>query len=214
MDQVTTQPVERVSRVPSRADVPLPGINRLRADALHFDPTDLARTCPALFLTRFVSHYCAPTFVFLAGVSSFLHGTKLDDRRALARFLITRWVWLILIDIVVVSPVWGLELGTIDLVTLCAIGLQHDRAGGAGLSATACRAAGRCTDPAWPQSARSCARLKPGGRAAIGVPELMPLMMLSTANDESENCLRNNDAGRSASPGRNEIASDQAGVGA
>jgi uncharacterized membrane protein len=76
------------------------------------------------FLTRFVSHYCAPTFVFLAGVSAFLHGTKLDDRRALARFLITRWVWLILIDIVVVSPVWGLELGTIDLVTLWAIGFS------------------------------------------------------------------------------------------
>jgi uncharacterized membrane protein len=70
MDQVTTQPVERVSRVLSRADVRLPGIDRLRglvillmaldhvrdlfnADALHFDPTDLARTYPALFLTRF-----------------------------------------------------------------------------------------------------------------------------------------------------------------
>jgi uncharacterized membrane protein len=141
MDQVTTQPVERVSRVPSRADVRLPGIDRLRglvillmaldhvrdffnADALHFDPTDLGRTYPALFLTRFVTHYCAPTFVFLAGVSAFLHGTKLDDRRALSRFLITRGAWLILLDIVVVSPVWGLELGTIDLVTLWAIGFS------------------------------------------------------------------------------------------
>jgi hypothetical protein len=42
----------------------------------------------------------------------------------------------------------------------------------------------------------------------------MPLMTLSTANDESENCLRNNDADRSASRGRNQIASDQAGAGA
>jgi uncharacterized membrane protein len=141
MDQVTTQPVERVSRVLSRADVRLPGIDRLRglvillmaldhvrdffnADALHFDPTDLARTYPALFLTRFVTHYCAPTFVFLAGVSAFLHATKLDDRRALARFLLARGAWLILLDIVVVSPVWGLELGLIYLATLWAIGFS------------------------------------------------------------------------------------------
>lgn len=141
MDQFTTQPVERVTRVPSRADVRLPGIDRLRglvillmaldhvrdffnADALYFAPTDLARTYPALFLTRFVTHYCAPTFVFLAGASAFLHGTKLDDRRALARFLITRGAWLILLDIVVVSPVWGLELGLIYLATLWAIGFS------------------------------------------------------------------------------------------
>ena len=141
MDQFTTQPVERVTRVPSRADVRLPGIDRLRglvillmaldhvrdffnADALYFAPTDLARTYPALFLTRFITHYCAPTFVFLAGASAFLHGTKLDDRRALARFLITRGAWLILLDIVVVSPVWGLELGLIYLATLWAIGFS------------------------------------------------------------------------------------------
>jgi uncharacterized membrane protein len=94
------------------------------ADALHFDPTDLCRTYPALFLTRFVTHYSAPTFVFLAGVSAFLHGTKLDDQRALARFLLTRGAWLILLDIAVVSPVWGLELGWIDLGTLWAIGFS------------------------------------------------------------------------------------------
>jgi len=46
------------------------------ADALHFSPTDLAHTYPALFLTRFITHYCAPTFVLLAGASAFLHGKK------------------------------------------------------------------------------------------------------------------------------------------
>jgi uncharacterized membrane protein len=87
-------------------------------DALYFDPTDLTRMYSALFLTRFVTHYCAPTFVLLAGVSAFLHGTKLGDRRALARFLLTRGVWLIFLDAIVVSPVWELELGRIHLGTL------------------------------------------------------------------------------------------------
>jgi uncharacterized membrane protein len=77
-----------------------------------------------VFLTRFVTHFCAPTFVFLAGASAYLHGKKLGDRRALARFLLTRGAWLILLDIIVVSPVWGLELGVIDLATLWAIGFS------------------------------------------------------------------------------------------
>lgn len=121
--------------------VRLPGIDRMRglvivlmaldhvrdffnAEALRFDPTDLTQTYPALFLTRFVTHYCAPTFVFLAGVSAFLHGMKLADRGALARFLLTRGLWLILLDAVVVSPIWALELGPIHLGMLWAIGVS------------------------------------------------------------------------------------------
>src|SRR3984893_12743515 len=141
IDQAGTSFAGKVSRVPAAAGARLPGIDRMRGlvivlmaldhvrdffnvDALHFDPTDLARTYPAPFLTRFVTHYCAPTFVLLAGVSAFLHGTKLGDRRALARFLLTRGVWLILLDAIVVSPVWTLELGRIHLGTLWAIGFS------------------------------------------------------------------------------------------
>ncbi len=62
--------------------------------------------------------------MLLAGVSAFLHGTKLDSRGALARFLLTRGAWLILLDIAVVSPVWGLEFGSIDLGTLWAVGFS------------------------------------------------------------------------------------------
>jgi uncharacterized membrane protein len=141
IDPAGTRLSETVSHVPAAAGARLPGIDRMRGlvivlmaldhvrdffnvDALHFDPTDLARTYPALFLTRFVTHYCAPTFVLLAGVSAFLHGKKLDDRRALARFLLTRGVWLILLDAIVVSPVWELELGPIHLATLWAIGVS------------------------------------------------------------------------------------------
>jgi len=92
-------------------------------DAFLFDPTDLARTTPALFLTRFVTHFCAPTFVFLAGVSAYLHGARLGSPARLAWFLLTRGAGLVLLDCLVISPVWRLEWGTAYLATLWAIGI-------------------------------------------------------------------------------------------
>jgi uncharacterized membrane protein len=127
--------------VPAKTSIRLPAIDRMRglvillmaldhvrdffsADALHFDPTDLTRTYPALFLTRFVTHICAPTFVFLAGSSAFLLGANLGDRRVLARCLLTRGAWLILLDLLTVSPVWVLEPGWLNFGVLWAIGFD------------------------------------------------------------------------------------------
>jgi len=71
-------------------------------DSFFYEPTDLSETTPFLFFTRFITHYCAPTFVFLAGISAHLYGSK-RGKRALAHFLFTRGVWLMFVEIAIIS---------------------------------------------------------------------------------------------------------------
>ena len=69
-------------------------------DAFNFDPTDMTKTKPALFFTRWITHFCAPTFVLLSGVAvriSFERKTK----KELSIFLLTRGLWLILLELTV-----------------------------------------------------------------------------------------------------------------
>jgi len=64
-----------------------------------FYPLDLEKTNPALFITRWITHYCAPLFVFLAGTGAFLSSTRGKSKRDLSWFLLTRGAWLILLEI-------------------------------------------------------------------------------------------------------------------
>lgn len=72
------------------------------SDAFQHDPLDTATTTPILYFTRWITHFCAPTFVFLAGTSAYLIGTR-KTKSQLSSFLIKRGAWLILIEAAVIS---------------------------------------------------------------------------------------------------------------
>ncbi|HEY7841203.1 MAG TPA: heparan-alpha-glucosaminide N-acetyltransferase domain-containing protein [Gammaproteobacteria bacterium] len=95
--------------------VPLPGL------------VDFSQAPPALFFTRFITHLCAPTFIFLAGTSAFLYGAGKRTRAEVARFLLIRGLWLVFIEITVVNLAWNFNLGgqfTLMLQVIWAIGIS------------------------------------------------------------------------------------------
>ena len=75
------------------------------AEAFTGNPTDLATTTPVLFFTRWITHFCAPVFVFLAGTSAFLSGQR-KTKKELSLFLMKRGFWLVLVEVVIVTLGW------------------------------------------------------------------------------------------------------------
>jgi uncharacterized membrane protein len=95
------------------------------AGAMSFSPTDLTRTTAALFFTRWVTHFCAPVFFFAAGAGAFLWWQRGRSRGELSRFLLTRGVWLIVLEVTVMRFAYQFSMAPrypVLLVVLWALG--------------------------------------------------------------------------------------------
>ena len=72
--------------------------------AQQFLPTDLTRTTPAIFFTRWITHFCAPVFMLTAGLGAYFWMTRgHHSKGALSRLLISRGIWLIVLEVTITA---------------------------------------------------------------------------------------------------------------
>ena len=99
--------------------------------AMSYSPTDLTQTTPILFFTRWVTHFCAPTFMFTAGLGAFLWWQRGKTRQELSAYLVSRGLWLIVLEVTVMrlayyfdfSPDYPVLLLVLWVLGACMIGL-------------------------------------------------------------------------------------------
>lgn len=97
----------------------------MHTTALTQDPTDFRTTTAALFMTRWVTHLCAPSFVFLSGTSVYLTLKSQNNLAQTKQFLLTRGLWLMLLELTIINfAFWfDIQFRTIILQVIFAIGL-------------------------------------------------------------------------------------------
>ena len=91
----------------------------------HFNPLDLSQTTPALFFTRWITHFCAPLFILLSGISTELSLSRTEDKASQARLLFSRGALLIFLELTWVRILgwdFGLDQSTISVGVIWAIG--------------------------------------------------------------------------------------------
>jgi uncharacterized membrane protein len=112
---VRARPYDNVTSTPRAATGRITSLDLVRGVVMVLMAIDHVRVysgvpaggpTPGIFFTRWVTHFCAPAFVFLAGTGAFLLGEKLGDKRALARFLVTRGLILVALELTVLHVAW------------------------------------------------------------------------------------------------------------
>jgi uncharacterized membrane protein len=107
----------------------------VHSGAGQYQPEDLTRTTAAIFLTRWITHFCAPVFMFTAGLGAFFKGRR--NRDELSKFLLARGLWLMVLEVTVLrfafnfnfdfstrsgplllTILWGLGLSMIAMAAL------------------------------------------------------------------------------------------------
>ena len=94
-------------------------------DSFLFNPSDPEKSNMILFLTRWITHYCAPAFGFLAGISAYLIG-KRKTKLELSSFLLKRGIWLIFIELSIILYAWSFNFhfNSIGLMVIWSLGIS------------------------------------------------------------------------------------------
>jgi uncharacterized membrane protein len=104
LDPASTRPAERIRSIDIARGVVmvLMALDHVRVYA----GVPAGGPTPALFFTRWITNFCAPAFFFLAGTGAYLYARKVENRGALARWLLVRGLWLVLLELTVIRFAW------------------------------------------------------------------------------------------------------------